>query len=156
MTTQYNWSQPESFESWAREPQSRRSLLDGAFLVAPIIEPTIDLRAWSIVTRGILRKCIANVPAEATPVERFHEANKSRSRGRRKVLHDQVIERFTIKGLPRDQLDGGHTCTAFAIGERHAVRTDGDGVFVLENLPPGARTIKAQWRPKRRRAPPRC
>ena len=31
---------------------SRRSLLDGAFLVAPIIEPTIDLRAWSIVTRG--------------------------------------------------------------------------------------------------------
>ena len=40
------------------------------------------------------------------------------------------------------------------IGERHAVRTDGDGVFVLENLPPGARTIKAQWRPKRRRSPP--
>ena len=40
------------------------------------------------------------------------------------------------------------------IGERHAVRTDGDGVFVLGNLTPGARTIKAQWRPKRRRAPP--
>ena len=40
------------------------------------------------------------------------------------------------------------------IGERHAVRTDGDGIFVLENLTPGARTIKAQWRPKRRRSPP--
>lgn len=38
------------------------------------------------------------------------------------------------------------------IGQHRAVRTDEDGAFVLENLIPGARTIKAQWRPKRRRA----
>lgn len=111
MTTQYNWSQPDSFESWAQEPQSRRSLLDGAFLVAPIIEPTIDLRAWSIVTRGILRKCIANVPAEATPVERFHEARRL------------MQERFRLEGDLEDFYNPFNICI-------HKVLTRGLGVPV--------------------------
>ena len=111
MTTQYNWRQPESFKSWAREPKNRRSLLDGAFLVAPIIEPAIDLRAWSIVTRGILRKCIANAPPGATPVERFHEARKL------------MQERFRLEGDLDDFYNPFNICI-------HKVLTRGLGVPV--------------------------
>lgn len=104
-------TEPSTFQAWAEQPVERRVLLDGAIMVARIIEPSMDLRAWSIVIQGILRKCVADVSGATSPVKRFHAAR------------ERLKERFGLEGDLDDFYNPFNICM-------HKVMTRGLGVPV--------------------------
>ena len=111
VTVEQEYGLPATLSSWAQNGGKRRSLLDGAFLVAPIVEPAIDRRAWSIVIRGILRKSLADAREEADPLARFHSARA------------KLQDRFKLEGDLQDFYNPFNICI-------HKVVTRGLGVPV--------------------------
>ena len=103
--------EPSTFQDWAGRPPERRALMDGAILVARIVEPSLDIRAWSIVIQGILRKCIADVSGVSSPIERFQAARA------------RLKERFGLEGDLDDFYNPFNICL-------HKVMTRGLGVPV--------------------------
>lgn len=111
MTIKQEWGLPSTLTDWANIPLERRSLLDGAYLVAPIVEPTVDRRSWGIVTRGILRKGLMATAGQCDPLERF------------KVARDELRARFRLEGDLEDFYNPLNICI-------HKVLTRGLGVPV--------------------------